>query len=104
MERAGRTAEALIAGAVLAGSAFAIPNTAAAQALRAYGSGDLCASKPRAFTIAGASAVLRCTAYPAGNKYHRSNCRWVEEDYQGHVDGFEVCRDRDGVWRPSGRG
>lgn len=40
------------------------------------------------------------------NNYQRSsysqpsNCRWVQED-RGR--GYEVCRSRDGVWRPSGR-
>ena len=34
----------------------------------------------------------------------RNNCRWVQEYYGGRNHEFEVCRDRDGVWRPSGRG
>lgn len=33
-----------------------------------------------------------------------NNCRWVQEYYGGRNHDFEVCRDRDGVWRPSGRG
>ena len=38
---------------------------------------------------------FRCTEYPRGYYAHR-HCRWAEED--GH--GFEVCRGRDGYWRP----
>ena len=33
-----------------------------------------------------------------------NNCRWVQEYYGGRNHDFEVCRSRDGVWRPSGRG
>ena len=33
-----------------------------------------------------------------------NNCRWVQEYYGGRNHDFEVCRGRDGVWRPSGRG
>jgi uncharacterized protein YcfJ len=33
-----------------------------------------------------------------------ANCRWVQEYYGGRNHDFQVCRDRDGVWRPSGRG
>ena len=44
-----------------------------------------------------ARSNVRCTGYPYG--YHRHpDCRWVNQD--GH--GFEVCRGRDGVWRPWG--
>ena len=34
----------------------------------------------------------------------RNNCRWVQEYYGGRNHDFEVCRNKDGVWRPSGRG
>ncbi|HWA64226.1 MAG TPA: glycine zipper 2TM domain-containing protein [Caulobacteraceae bacterium] len=46
---------------------------------------------------------VRCLNYPARVGYHRNNCRWVEERRHGEDQEFEVCRDRDGVWRPSGR-
>lgn len=49
---------------------------------------------------------VQCGAYPkrvAQTKYSRSNCRWVQEYYGGRNHSFEVCRGRDGVWRPSGR-
>ena len=49
---------------------------------------------------------VQCGSYPkrvARNSYQRSNCRWVQERYEGRNQSFEVCRGRDGVWRPSGR-
>ena len=42
---------------------------------------------------------LICQDYPRRFHQSRAGCRWVNDD--GH--GFELCRDRDGVWRPSGR-
>lgn len=42
---------------------------------------------------------VRCIDRPRRVAY-RENCQWVEDS-----DGqFEVCRDRNGDWRPSGRG
>jgi outer membrane lipoprotein SlyB len=38
------------------------------------------------------------------NQARNNNCRWVQEYYGGRNHDFEVCRERDGVWRPSGRG
>ena len=46
----------------------------------------------------GKSSV-RCIGYPDRIASHQSNCRWVQE----YTQTFEVCRGRDGVWRPSGR-
>ena len=49
---------------------------------------------------------VKCGAYPqrvSRNTYQRNNCRWVQEYYGGRNHSFEVCRERDGVWRPSGR-
>ncbi len=49
---------------------------------------------------------VKCGSYPkrvARSSYQRSNCRWVQEYYGGRNHSFEVCRGRDGVWRPSGR-
>jgi hypothetical protein len=87
--------------AILAGAGaivLSIPQVAASQPVpppaAAFGPGDIChpAGKP----------VLKCRSYPGRIGYHRSNCHWVEQigaaDHQ-----FEVCRDPDGVWRPSGR-
>lgn len=47
---------------------------------------------------------VRCVNYPRRITHRRSNCRWVQEYYGGRNHDFEVCRGRDGVWRPSGRG
>ena len=38
------------------------------------------------------------------NAGRNNNCRWVQEYYGGRNHEFEVCRNKDGVWRPSGRG
>jgi outer membrane lipoprotein SlyB len=49
---------------------------------------------------------VKCGSYPqrvSRNSYQRNNCRWVQEYYGGRNRSFEVCRGRDGVWRPSGR-
>ena len=39
-----------------------------------------------------------CTRYPKRISA-RANCHWIVEDGRS----FEICRQRDGVWRPSGR-
>jgi hypothetical protein len=49
---------------------------------------------------------VKCAPYPrriSQTNYSRNNCRWVEEEYGGRNHNLEVCRDRDGAWRPSGR-
>ena len=38
---------------------------------------------------------VSCSAYPRGRRAH-ANCRWVND--RGH--GLEICRNRDGYWRP----
>jgi len=44
-----------------------------------------------------ARSSVKCQGYPIG--YHRHpHCRWIDD--RGHQ--FEVCRGRDGVWRPWG--
>lgn len=40
----------------------------------------------------------RCAAYPR-RVHARSGCHWIVENGRS----FEICRNRDGVWRPSGR-
>ena len=50
----------------------------------------------------GASSV-ECIPYPLRVQAHRSDCHWVNEFNDGAQHQFEVCRDTDGVWRPSGR-
>jgi len=45
---------------------------------------------------------VKCLSYPP--HYHpRKNCHWVQQYYDGRNHDFEVCRDADGDWRPSGR-
>lgn len=46
---------------------------------------------------------FKCASYPSRVSARRNNCKWVQEYYGGRWHGFEVCRARDGVWRPSGR-
>ena len=46
---------------------------------------------------------VRCANYPKRISYRRDNCRWVQEYRGGRWRGFEVCRNRNGNWRPSGR-
>jgi outer membrane lipoprotein SlyB len=50
-----------------------------------------------------AKSRVKCVDYPR-RVSARNNCRWVNEYYNGRDHGFEVCRGRDGTWRPSGRG
>lgn len=47
---------------------------------------------------------FRCASYPKRISARRDNCRWVQEYYGGRWHEFEVCRNRSGEWRPSGRG
>lgn len=46
---------------------------------------------------------FRCSSYPKRVSSRRANCKWVQEYYGGRWHGFEVCRSRNGEWRPSGR-
>lgn len=49
---------------------------------------------------------VKCAPYPrriSQTDYSRNNCRWIQEHYDGRNHDLEVCRDRDGTWRPSGR-
>jgi uncharacterized protein YcfJ len=43
--------------------------------------------------------TVQCNGYPAGYRYHRG-CHWVTDHYRGRDRSYEVCRDRDGYWRP----
>jgi hypothetical protein len=45
---------------------------------------------------------VRCIAPPPHHS-RRHNCQWVQDQVNGRWQTFEVCRDRDGFWRPSGR-
>jgi uncharacterized protein YcfJ len=46
---------------------------------------------------------FKCGSYPRRISARRDSCKWVQEYYGGRWHGFEVCRARDGYWRPSGR-
>lgn len=46
---------------------------------------------------------FRCSSYPQRISSRSNNCKWVQEYYGGRWHGFEVCRNRNGEWRPSGR-
>ena len=50
----------------------------------------------------GANGV-KCLSYPARYRPRR-DCNWIEDDADGAPGRFEVCRGRDGLWAPSGRG
>ena len=45
---------------------------------------------------------VQCVAPPPRHS-HRHNCQWVQDQVNGRWQTFEVCRDHNGVWRPSGR-
>jgi uncharacterized protein YcfJ len=47
---------------------------------------------------------FQCANYPRRVSARSGSCKWVQEYYSGRWHGFEVCRGRDGTWRPSGRG
>ena len=49
---------------------------------------------------------IKCSAYPSRltqTTYSRQNCQWITETYDGRDHDLEICRGKDGVWRPSGR-
>ena len=43
--------------------------------------------------------TVQCEAYPEGRREHRG-CHWVSDTYRGRTEAYEVCRGRDGNWRP----
>lgn len=47
---------------------------------------------------------FHCSNYPKRVSARSGQCKWVQEYYGGRWHGFEVCRGRNGDWRPSGRG
>lgn len=47
-------------------------------------------------------AAYRNNNVQRNNYAASSNCRWVKDTYNGRIQSFQVCRDRDGVWRPRG--
>lgn len=53
--------------------------------------------------VANSAHPIECLSYPARVKVHADPCHWVSDFYDGAAHEFEVCREGDGVWRPSGR-
>jgi len=43
---------------------------------------------------------VKCVGYPRGRHASRSGCRWINDRYQGRNYSYEICRGRDGYWRP----
>ena len=43
---------------------------------------------------------FKCMTYPKGIVAH-VDYRWVQADYGGCNHQYDVCREPDGVWRPS---
>ncbi|MDB5440466.1 MAG: glycine zipper protein [Caulobacteraceae bacterium] len=76
--------------AVALGSAS--PSLVHGQARADYGRGDVCKTPG-----------LKCVAYPRRITVQKPACRWLEETVGKTVNSFEVCKDKDGLWRPSGR-
>jgi hypothetical protein len=50
----------------------------------------------------GANSI-QCLPYPPRVEAHDGACQWVSDSYDGAPHQFEVCKESDGVWRPSGR-
>ena len=46
---------------------------------------------------------IECLPYPPRIEAHAAPCHWVSDFYDGAAHEFEVCREGDGFWRPSGR-
>jgi hypothetical protein len=51
---------------------------------------------------AGADSI-ECLPYPPRVEAHDAACQWVSQSYDGAPHQFEVCKESDGAWRPSGR-
>ncbi len=96
MQRRRSTKRTLLVAALALAAA---PIGALAQPPDAHWSGDIC-HQP---APAAAQGLVKCLAYPPRVETHQHNCRWVEDAYGDAAHQFEVCRDPDGVWRPSGR-
>ncbi|HEY3798395.1 MAG TPA: hypothetical protein VGL58_08580 [Caulobacteraceae bacterium] len=85
---------AIVCAALVAACAVAIPFLAPAQTTPSW-RGDVC-HEP-------AAARIACEAYPLRIQAHQSNCKWVHTQDSAGAHAFEVCRDPDHIWRPSGR-
>lgn len=90
---AGRTGT--IAGGVIGaiiGSQVAGRGNRTAGALIGGGVGAVAGHNIGAHTV-------KCDNYPSGYRYH-TGCRWITDTYRGRTRSYEICRDRDGYWRP----
>ena len=93
--------KASVLAAGLAAVSCLAPRIAVARAAPDYGGGDVC--HPAAGAAAAGVHTVVCLGYPSRVADHQPNCHWVREVQDGKPQDFELCRDRDGVWRPSGR-
>jgi hypothetical protein len=107
----------LTVAALLASAPFA----ASGQPPGAQWSGDVChqgAPPPQPKGAASTSLIeghadtapavssahpMECLAYPPRIQAHAAACHWISNFYAGAAHEFEVCREGDGMWRPSGR-
>jgi hypothetical protein len=105
----------------LAALLLSAPLAASAQPPGAQWAGDLChqgapppkpVASPSSSLLEGHSNAapdatsahpIQCLPYPPRVQAHADPCHWVSEFYAGALHEFEVCRERDGVWRASGR-
>jgi hypothetical protein len=100
---------------------ISVPIAASGQPPGAQWTGDVChqgAPPPQTKGAASTSLIeghadavgavssahpIQCLPYPARIQAHANPCHWVSDFYEGAAHEFEVCREGDGVWRPSGR-
>ncbi len=69
----------------------------------AAASSSLFEAHAKSATDATSAHPIACLPYPPRVQAHAGACRWVSDFYAGAAHEFEVCREDDGVWRPSGR-
>ena len=96
------------------------PPVASGQPAGAQWTGDVChqgapAPKPTpaasssllhhsdAAPVVSSAHPIECLPYPPRIQAHAAPCQWVSDFYDGAAHEFEVCREGDGIWRPSGR-
>jgi hypothetical protein len=117
----GRPAMKLALTVTVAALLAAAAPAASAQPPGAQWTGDVChegapAPKPaggapsslfegpaKAAPDATSAHPIECLPYPPRIQAHAAPCHWVSDFYDGAAHAFEVCREGDGVWRPSGR-
>ena len=97
-QKAAAAAHGTFLGAIFGGifGAAVAPHDRAAGAVVGGGAGAVIGH------AAGADSI-DCLPYPPRVEAHDPNCDWVSQNYDGAPHQFEVCKESDGVWRPSGR-